>query len=142
MQDDRNAIQGMAGIGCIVGVVVINFIATIKGRVTGLKVAAFSGLVHGCLLVSGAFLRSHWMLAVSLFLGGVTHEGLLILTLLLLEKWGVGYVRVRVAIILNFFNNQLVVGLFSLVLPHWQCMAWMMLVGYIALFLLAFCLAK
>ena len=132
----------MFGVGAVIGVILINFTATVIGKKTAICIAIGIACMHAYCLLFGAYLKNVILLVVSQSLGGFAHVALLVLGYLMLEKYGSPYIRNRISMTLTIFDIGLVPGVYSLIFPKWTAFVYLIVIMYSLLFVLSFFVLK
>ena len=109
----------MFGVGAFVGVLTVNWLGSIRGKLLAMWVGLVMACLHAYLLVVGIAVKSVPLICGSMFLGGASHIGLYVVVFLMMEKYGSRFVRMRVSAMMTLFNNGLFTGVFSVGLRDW-----------------------
>ena len=118
-RDDRNVVQSVMGVGAMIGVVFVNALGTFLGKLVAFRIGIALASIQGFLFVAGTYGKKVWMLAAANCLGGASHMAMIVLVILLLQRYGTTFVKPRVSAFFGVCNTGLAVAILSIASPHW-----------------------
>lgn len=140
-ENDRNLIQSVFGIGAVMGVFIVNWIAEKKGKRFALILGILLAAIHSYCLFLGAYYSNTNFITASQFLSGFSYTSVMTISFLLLEKFiPNSYMKYGMVILYIALSGlgQIMIALYNILFNNWEIYAAVLVIPYTILLIASF----